>query len=115
MFRIPPVMSRRPIRIQDGNTELYILRSELSRCRLSPTLATAHYSSPDNAIGLVAQCAHSGHVKLEAVGRKFSHRPGNSITVGVVRWPSAGDTAGYRLRRPKLTPFTLISMVGTDV
>ena len=31
-------------------------------------------------------------------------------TVGVVRWPSAGDTAGYRLRRPKLTPVSLILM-----
>ena len=31
-----------------------------------------------------------------------------SIMVGVVRWPSAGDTAGYRLRRPKLTPVSLI-------
>ena len=36
-----------------------------------------------------------------AVGRKFSHRPGNPATVGVVRWPSVGDTAGYTLRRPK--------------
>jgi len=45
-------------------TELYILRSELSQRKLSPTLATAHYSSPDNAIGLVAQCELSGYVKL---------------------------------------------------
>ena len=30
-----------------------------------------------------------------AVGRKFSHRPGNPVTVGVGRWPSAGDTVGY--------------------
>ena len=36
-----------------------------------------------------------------AVGRNFSHRPGNHATVGVVRWPSVGDTAGYTLRRPK--------------
>jgi len=48
---------------------------------------------------------------LEAVGRKFSHRPGNPAIVGVVRWPSAGDTAGYRLRRPKLTPVYSISTV----
>jgi len=27
-------------------------------------LATAHYSCPDNAIGLVAQCELSGHVKF---------------------------------------------------
>ena len=37
-------------------TELYILWSELSRHKLLPTLATALYSYPDNAIGLVAQC-----------------------------------------------------------
>ena len=30
---------------------------------------------------------------MEAVGRKFSHRPGNPATVEVVRWPSAGDDA----------------------
>ena len=46
-------------------TELYILCwSELSQRKLSPTLATAHYSSPDNAVGLVAQCELSGYVKL---------------------------------------------------
>jgi len=56
-------------------TELYILWSELSRRKLSPTLATDHHSFPDHAIGLVAQCELSGYVKLEAVGRKFSHRP----------------------------------------
>ena len=56
-------------------------------------------------------CELSGYVKLEAVGRKFSHRPGNPATVGVVRWPSAVDTVGYRLRWPKLTPVSLISMV----
>jgi len=33
---------------------------------------------------------------LETVGQKFSHGPSNPDTVGVVRWPSAGDTAGYR-------------------
>jgi len=37
------------------STELYILYwSELSRRKLSPTSATAHYSCPDNAIGLAA-------------------------------------------------------------
>ena len=35
---------------------------------------------------------------MEVVGRKFSHRPGNPATVGVVRWPAAGDTAGSSLR-----------------
>ena len=43
--------------------------------------------------------------------RKFSHRPGQPATVGVVRCPLVGDTAGYRLHRPKLTPFSSISMV----
>ena len=77
-----------------------------------PTLATSHYSCPDSAIGLVAQCELSGYWAnfLEAVGRKFSHRPGNPSTVGVVGWPFAGDTAGYRRRRLKLTPVYLISM-----
>jgi len=36
---------------------------------------------------------------LEVVGRKFSHRPGNPATDGVVRWPAAGDSAGSSLRR----------------
>ena len=45
--------------------ELYIpCWSQLSRRKLSPTSATAHYSSPDNVIGLVAQCKLSGYVKL---------------------------------------------------
>ena len=52
---------------------------------------------------------------MEAVGRKFSHWPGNPATVGVVRWPSAGDTTGYKLRRPKLTPVYLISMAWADI
>jgi len=46
-------------------TELYILYwSELSRRKLSPTSASAHYSSSDNAVGLVVQCELSGYVKL---------------------------------------------------
>ena len=36
--------------------ELYILWSELSWRKLLPMLATTHYSCPDNAIGLVAEC-----------------------------------------------------------
>jgi len=35
------------------STELYILWSELSRRKLSPTLAAAQRSYPDNAIGPV--------------------------------------------------------------
>ena len=50
-------------------------------------LTTAHDSSPDNAIGLVAQC--------ELNRREFSHRPGNPATVGVEGWPSDGDTVCY--------------------
>jgi len=37
--------------------ELYILWTEFRRRKLSPTLATAHYSCRDNAIGLVEQSA----------------------------------------------------------
>ena len=51
---------------------------------------------------LVAQCELSRRkigLLLEVVGRKFSHRPDNPATVGVVRWPAAGDTAGSSLRR----------------
>ena len=36
-------------------TELYILWSELSQRKLSPTLASAHYSCPDNATGLAGR------------------------------------------------------------
>ena len=46
--------------------KLYILWSELSWRKLSPTLASAHYSCPDNATGLVGR-------QLEAVGWKFSY------------------------------------------
>jgi len=36
-------------------TELSILSSELSWCKLSPMLASAHYSCSDNAIGLAGR------------------------------------------------------------
>jgi len=79
---------------------LYILCwSELSRRKLSPTLATPTTLVPTT---LVAQCELSRPkigLLLEVVGRKVSHRPGNPATVGVVRWPAAGDTAGSSLRR----------------
>jgi len=40
-----------------ADAELYILCwTELSRRKLSPTSATAHYPYPDNAIGLLAEC-----------------------------------------------------------
>jgi len=76
-------------------------------------VATAHYSCPYNAVLLVAQCELIVHIKLgyllEAVGVKFSYS-NLEPTVGVVRWLSVGNTAGYRLRRPKLIPVSLISM-----
>jgi len=37
---------------------------------------------------------------------------GHPVTVGVIRWPSAGDTAGYKVCRPKLTPVSWISIAG---
>jgi len=45
-------------------TEIYILWSQLSQRKLSPTLATAHYSCANNDTGLVSQCELSGYVKL---------------------------------------------------
>jgi len=58
-------MCLRDVMMSAAATELYILWSELSwRRKLSPTLATAEYSCPGNAIGLVAQCKHNGYVKL---------------------------------------------------
>jgi len=79
---------------------LYILCwREHSRRKLSPTLAT-----PTTLVltTLVAQCELSRRkigLLLEVVGRKFSRRPGNPDTVGVVRWPAAGDTGGSSQRR----------------
>ena len=54
---------------------------------------------------------------LEAAGRTFSHRPGNPATAGVVRRPSAGNTAGYRLHGPtgqkqSVIPGTLSMAIG---
>jgi len=72
-------------------TELYILCwSELSLRKQSPTSATAHYFSPDNAIWLVAQCELSGYVRLGwllgAVDRKISHRPAHSSIEYITQW-----------------------------
>ena len=55
---IPDIFARRPM------SYIFYGVSELGRRKLSPTSATAHYSSPDNAIGLVAQCDLSEYVKL---------------------------------------------------
>ena len=96
---------------------LYILRwSELSRRKLSsPTLAT-----PTTLVltTLVAQCELSRRkigLLLEVVGRKFSHRPGNPATVGVVRWPAAGDTAGSSLRQLNSLQHRIHNLLGGKV
>ena len=104
----PPI----PLSLFIPCTELYIPWGELSRHKLWPTLATAHCSCPDNAVGLVAQCELGRYVKLETVEQKFSHRPGNPATVGVARWPAAGDTAGYNLLQPTLTHSSFFNLVG---
>ena len=46
---------------------LYAGARDHSRCnrKLSPTLATARYSCPDNAFGLLAQYELSGYIKLD--------------------------------------------------
>ena len=93
---------------------LYILCwSELSRRKLSPTLAT-----PTTLVlaTLVAQCELSRRkigLLLEVIGRKFSHRPGNPATVGVVRWPAAGDTAGSSLRRLSSLQHRIYNLLGS--
>ena len=93
---------------------LYILCwSELSPRKLSPTLAT-----PTTLVltTLVAQCELSRRkigLLWEVVGRKFSHRPGNPATVGVVRWPAAGDTAGSSLRRLSSLQYGIYNLLGT--
>jgi len=51
---------------------------------------------------------------LEVVGRKFSHRPGNPATVGVVRWPAAGDTAGSSLRRLNSLQHRIYNLLGSN-
>ena len=93
---------------------LYILCwSELSRRKLSPTLAT-----PTTLVltTLVAQCELSRRkigLLLEVVGRKFSHRPGNPAAVGVVRWPADGDTAGSSLRRLSSLQHRIYNLLGS--
>ena len=92
---------------------LYILCwSELSRRKLSPTLATPTtlvLTTP------VAQCELSRRkigLLWEVVGRKFSHRPGNPAAAGVVRWPAAGDTAGSSLRRLSSLQHRIYNLLG---
>jgi len=43
------------------------------------------------------------------LGRNFHTDLATLPQFEVVRWPSAGNTAGYRLRRPKITSVHLIS------
>jgi len=100
------------------STELYILRSEFSRRKLSPTLASAHYSCPDYAIGLV------GRGNWRQLGGNFLITRGkgspHSITerrvpelIPVLGRQPAGDVShkpGGRLpllsARPAVTPAT---------
>ena len=51
---------------------------------------------------------------MEVVGRKFSHRPGNPATVGVVSWPAAGDTAGSSLRRLNSLQHRIYNLLDSD-
>ena len=51
---------------------------------------------------------------LEVAGRKFSHRPGNPATVGVVRWPAEGDTAGSSLRRLNSLQNRIYNLLGLN-
>ena len=92
---------------------LYILCwRQYSRRKLSPTLAT---STTLALTTLVAQCELSRRkigLLLEVVGRKLSHSPGNPVTVGVVRWPAAGDTAGSRLRRLSSLQHRIYNLLG---
>ena len=101
--------ARLPQKLSNALSYIFYVRVSLAG------ISCRHYSYPDNTTELVASCALSGYVKLswlsEAVGWKFSHRPGNPATIGVVRCLSAGDTVGCRLCWPKLTPVDLISMV----
>ena len=65
---------------------------------------------------LVAQCELSRHkigLLLKVVGRKFSHSPGNPATVGVVRWPAAGDTAGSSLCRLSSLQHRIYNLLGS--
>jgi len=93
--------------------KLYILCwREHSRRKLSPKLAT-----PTTLVltMLVAQCELSRRkigLLLEVVVQKFAHRPGNPATVGVVRWPAAGDTAGSSLRRLSSLQHRIYNLLG---
>ena len=81
-------------------TRLYILCwSEHTRRKLSLTFATPTTLVLTMLVAQCELCRRKIGLLLEIVGRKFSHRPGNTATVGVVRWPAAGDTAGSSLRR----------------
>ena len=55
---------------------------------------------------------------FEVVGRKFSHRRGNPatvLTVEVVRWPAAGDTAGSSLRRLSSLQHRIYNLLGSEI
>jgi len=108
--------ARAVARGKDGEVrarKLYILCwREHSRRKLSPKLAT-----PTTLVltMLVAQCELSRRkigLLLEVVVQKFAHRPGNPATVGVVRWPAAGDTAGSNLRRLSSLQHRIYNLLG---
>jgi len=89
---------------------IYSMEWAYNRHKLSLTLATAHYSSSDNAIGLVAQCELGGYryVKLGSWVEIFTQtwQPCYSRSRKMaVHWRHCG------LRRPKLTPVSLISTI----
>jgi len=58
---------------------------------------------------------NSAGVKLgycwKSLGKNF-HRPGNPATVGVVRWPAAGDTAGSSLHRLSSLQHRIYNLLG---
>ena len=60
----PPCWIYFPLDTSTPLSHIFYGVSELSRRKLSPTLATAHYSCRGNAVGLLVQCEPSGYVKL---------------------------------------------------
>ena len=81
---------------RDADIELHIL---CWRRKLSPTLDTAYYSCPDNASSPMWTQQALNWASLGGRWAEISTHPWQSIIIGVVRWPAAGDTAGSSLRR----------------
>ena len=73
-----------------GTLRLRYVRVE-NRHKLSPTLATAHYSCPDNAIRLVAQCELCGYGVSSAEIFTQTWQPCHSWSSKMaVRWRHCG-------------------------